>query len=171
MTEETREKSRRREIIEYIALIVTAIMVTQGIQFGAKIILHVDTPFVVVASGSMEPTLNVGDLLIVKGTDPNELHVGEIVIFKPPEPYWRGIPWVHRIIDIEANGDDIKIKTKGDANAFPDPFWLKSENIIGAITMKIPYVGLLSLTMKNWIIPITILIAVIIILILILSKE
>lgn len=151
---ETKKKRVEREILEFVLMIILAVAITQGIHYGASYILNVDTPFVVVASGSMVPTLNIGDLLIVQGVNSRNLQIGDVIVFKPPYPYWRGVPWVHRIIDKRIRANEVEYRTKGDANISPDPFWIKSSNIIGKVLYRVPYLGYVSLLLKGWTIPI-----------------
>jgi len=164
-------KKNLREILSYIILIIVAFAATEAIQIAARSILNVDTPFVVVASGSMKPTLNVGDLLIIGGINSSNLKVGDIIIFRPPNPYWNGVPWVHRIVIIQHKDGNVIIKTKGDANTYPDPFWLTGENVIGKVIGRIPYIGMLSLALKNWAIPTVIIIIILAIIIFMSMRE
>ncbi|MCS7386087.1 MAG: signal peptidase I [Candidatus Methanomethylicota archaeon] len=166
------ERKVVKEFLNYLLMLILAFAATQGIQLGAKYILQVETPFVVVASGSMIPTLNVGDILIVRGVNPESLQVGDIIVFKPPSPYWRGMPWVHRIIDKKVRNDGLVFfRTKGDANQAPDPFWISAENVIGKVLLRIPYIGLISLTLKGWTIPVIAIIVILAIVIALAMKE
>ena len=63
----------------------------------------------VVLSGSMEPTLSVGDLLIVKEQPGYE--VGDIVVYQSGS-----MPVVHRIVDVAED----TVTTRGDANNVDD---------------------------------------------------
>lgn len=167
-----KRKSATREILEYGAIILLAILLSRGIHIAVGIILNVSTPFLVVASGSMEPTIRIGDIIVVRGVNVEELKVGDIIVFNPPEPYYNGVPWVHRIISVQKVGGEIYIKTKGDANLYPDPFTITKSNIIGVVMFKIPYIGLISLNLIQWIIPIIIIaLAVIIVKIFLNSKQ
>jgi signal peptidase len=154
----------KRDIIGYIALIALTIIISRGIYYVAGFILNVPTPFLVVASGSMEPTLKVGDVIIIRGVNPEDLKVGDIIVFNPPQPYYNGVPWVHRIISIQKIGNEIYFKTRGDANAYPDPFTLTKSNIVGVMIGRIPYLGLISLNLWQWLIPAMVIIAIIIVL-------
>ncbi|MCR6623002.1 MAG: signal peptidase I [archaeon YNP-LCB-024-027] len=154
----------KRDIIGYIALIALAIIISRGIYYATGFILNVPTPFLVVASGSMEPTLNVGDVIIIRGVNPEDLKVGDIIVFNPPQPYYNGVPWVHRIISIQKIGNEIYFRTRGDANAYPDPFTLTKSNIVGVMIGKIPYLGLISLNLWQWLIPAIVIMAIIIVL-------
>ena len=83
----------------------------------------------VVLSGSMEPALSVGDLLIVRQQPAYE--VGDIVVYQSGTT-----PVVHRILSI----DEEMVTTKGDANnANDEPFPITA--IKGRVISAIPLVG------------------------------
>lgn len=93
-----------------------------------------------VGSGSMEPTIMIGDAIIVDKTvakDPSKLTVGDVLVFKIKDTIY-----THRIIEIkEVNGKKAMI-TKGDREGQAIDTWVvTSENIIGRVKFKIPYVG------------------------------
>ena len=83
----------------------------------------------VVLSGSMEPELSKGDLVIVKETDSFE--VKQVVVFQDGHTLV-----MHRIIEI---GDE-KIVTKGDANNSADAP-IDSSRIKGEVVFVVPGVG------------------------------
>lgn len=89
--------------------------------FGASVVL----------SGSMEPTLSVGDLLIVVPTD--ELAVGDVVVYTSS-----GAAIVHRIIELDTEGGTVV--TRGDANnASDDPIPITA--VKGKVVCVIPVLG------------------------------
>jgi signal peptidase I len=75
-----RSSSRRRSLVELVVILAIAIGLALGIQ--AVIVKPYRIP-----SGSMEPTLAIGQRVLVNriGTDFNGPHVGEITVFHPPE--------------------------------------------------------------------------------------
>jgi signal peptidase I len=75
-----RQSSRRRSVIELVVILAIAIGLAVGIQ--AAIVKPYKIP-----SGSMEPTLAIGQRVLVNriGTDFSNPHVGEIAVFHPPE--------------------------------------------------------------------------------------
>lgn len=88
--------------------------------------------FYEIATGSMEPTLNVKDFIIVKESD--KYSVGDIITYKEDNSYI-----THRIIKI--NGDTLV--TKGDANNSEDKIISKSE-VIGKVVKIIPKGGVIK---------------------------
>lgn len=91
----------------------------------------------VVLSGSMEPELSVGDLLIVSRADVYD--VNDVVVFQDGRT---GV--VHRIISIE--GEDVI--TRGDANNTDDAP-IKYGQIKGKVILAIPAVGYLVNIIKT----------------------
>ena len=91
----------------------------------------------VVLSGSMEPAVSVGDLLII--SEWNNYQVGDIVVYQSGR-----IAVTHRIVSI--SGDEVI--TRGDANnAEDEPISL--ERIKGKVVMIIPCVGYLVRIIKT----------------------
>ena len=83
----------------------------------------------VVLSGSMEPEISVGDLLII--TEAQSYQVGDVVVFQDGRS-----SVTHRIVSISED----KVVTRGDANNTEDaPITL--EQIKGKVTMVIPLIG------------------------------
>jgi len=91
--------------------------------------------FYVVVSGSMEPLISPGDLLVVKKAAPAGLKQGDIITFVDPANPERVVS--HRIK--EAVGDSFI--TRGDANNADDPEPVPAKNILGKVEYVVPYAG------------------------------
>ena len=91
---------------------------------------------VVITSGSMFPTIGVGDVLVVAPHDGLDLESGQIVIFEDPV---RPGTITHRIVEVYADGS---YQTKGDANVKPDSTPLQPDQVVGEARFLIPFVGL-----------------------------
>ncbi len=151
------KKKLTKDILTLAVLILSIILV----YFGLRFFLATTTPLVVVASGSMSPALEVGDLIIVKGVQPEEIKIGDIIVFDPPR---EGIGrTVHRVKHIESTNGNFTFKTKGDANDIEDQYTVYPENIHGRLSYRIPYIGYLAL---NPLIPVIIVTVIIVIIIL-----
>lgn len=112
-------------------------------------------PLLVVKSGSMEPVLVRGDIIIMERIDPEMVRVGpvdgDVIIFYKPGTKTL---IVHRAVGRVENG----FITKGDANPGIDYFSpIPPENVVGRWTgIKIPYwtgLGYLSLFLRGEIYP------------------
>ena len=109
------------------------------------------TPLLTVKSGSMVPTLNVGDVILMEPVDPKDIKVGDVIIFYKPGSDQL---IVHRVVKKTNSG----LYTKGDANVAVD-WWvpLPYEYVVGRWTgFKIPNwlgLGYLSLFFSGEIYP------------------
>lgn len=110
------------------------------------------TPYwiAIIGSGSMSPTIKVGDAIIIDKTikdNPDTLKVGDILVFKINDSMY-----THRIVEIEKENSSFYIKTKGDREGQVIDNWvLKKENIIGIVKTKIPYIGYPTVLLNRFI--------------------
>lgn len=88
-----------------------------------------------IASGSMNPNINVGDIVIVdqKYTDINE---DDVIAYKKDN-----LIIVHRIVKKVKYRDSYLYYTKGDANSKMDDFVIEADMIVGKVNYRIPYIG------------------------------
>ena len=130
--------------VKDIIIVVAGVAI---VWLGLRLAFDTDNPFYVVSSGSMEPVLQVNDVLIVRdGGSFDDLRVGDIIVFNKPVGGDRVI--VHRIVEIipRDDGDSI-IRTKGDANPSSIPgtdFPITSEDYIGKVIYVLPGIGLIT---------------------------
>jgi signal peptidase len=99
----------------------------------------------IIASGSMRPTLEVGDIAVTVQTRPENIKVGDII------QYWRQgetAPIIHRVIQIERAGGITYIVTKGDANNAPDEPITVTQTV-GKVVLIIPKIGWISIALKT----------------------
>jgi len=139
---------RRNSIARVLILVGLVCLVTYGGMAVARIVMNTESPVMVVPSTSMVPTLNVGDIVIVKGVDPNTITVGTVIIFRSPGGT---IDIIHRVVGIVKEGGTLYFQTKGDHNAAPDPWspGVPEQNVKGVLVGKIPYVGYITLTLQG----------------------
>jgi signal peptidase len=128
------------EYVKSALLLAVILVIIVALWFGLKAYLRTEYPMLAVASGSMVPTLNVGDLIIVQGglnvSDINAAQgTGDIIVFH--KPYNPNELIVHRAVEEEANG----LITKGDHNPTIDPWTVYDSDLVGKVVWVIPYVG------------------------------
>ena len=92
-------------------------------------------PFIVL-SGSMETSINVGDLVIVRETNVNEIKENDIIAFKNED-----IVITHRVKKILTSNGNVSFKTKGDNNNTEDDFIVNADEVEGIYVTKIPELG------------------------------
>ena len=135
---------------------IAAVLVFGG--FAIRAALQVSNPVYVVPTISMVPTLNVGDLVVIRSGVQSfsfsDLKVGDIIVFHTNDGGGRTI--VHRIVQIYKNvqtGDRL-VKTKGDNNPqsyenFDYP--IRQQDYYGKVIYIIPKIGLLLLPPYNYV--------------------
>ena len=127
------------------------------------LVCNTESPMVVVLSGSMEPSMYRGDILIL--VKKPELNIGDVVVYQIEN---EKIPIVHRISSIqemevedknEPNNKRIATRylTKGDNNPVDDrglypkkTNYLDEKNIVGHVYGNIPYSGYLTLLLNDY---------------------
>jgi len=98
----------------------------------------------IVASGSMRPTMDVGDIAIVLSADPSKIQVGDVI------QYWHeGEMTLHRVIAIISQGGARLFQTKGDDNPAPDPELVLPAQIRGKLILTIPKLGWIQIYLKT----------------------
>ena len=101
-------------------------------------------PFMPIFGTSMEPTLRSGALLMIEPIKPEDVKVGDIIIYNVPSmvrSYYNYPPTVsHRVIQVNTV-PSLGFRTKGD-NTGEDPFTVRPEDIRGTVGKQIPYLGL-----------------------------
>ncbi len=138
---------RKNEVAKTTLLIVLLILISYGSWSALKLALHTEYPVLVVVSGSMVPTLERGDLIVVRGVDPREITVGTIIVFHSPRDYETLI--VHRVYALEQEGDEIYFRSKGDYNPRPDDWMIPANYVVGIFIARIPYVGIIVMKLRE----------------------
>lgn len=90
---------------------------------------------IAIASGSMEPKISKGDVVIVD-KNYNEINVGDVLAYKND-----GKVIVHRIYRVVKNNDEYFVYTKGDANNDYDKYKVTEDMFVGIVKIKIPLIG------------------------------
>lgn len=161
---------RLRDLIFTVALLAIISM-----PLWVKPLLGIPSLFAVVEGRSMEPILHTGDLVLILPRKPENIHVGDVVVYKKNVGYV-----IHRVVYIYKHGDRYCYVTWGDnreTNRFPDfgdpsqcgtvafadPYtgkWVTASGIpysrvVGVVisidghVFKIPYIGSLTLALKR----------------------
>jgi len=152
-----RLKHKQRKLLIDFSMMIAVIAGIFLTYLGLRFFLATDSPIIVIASGSMSPALEVGDLAMVQGVPSDTIKVGDVIVFDSPED----VRTIHRVTQTQIlqNGT-ILFKTKGDANPSEEPYWTSEQDVHGRVIFRIPYIGWLALIPA---IPITIMVILLII--------
>ncbi len=138
----TLQWDQRSEMTKTLFVIAIIVGVTLGGYGIFTVAMGTSNPLVVVESESMLPTLEVGHLLVLQARGPDQIQVGDIIVFNA---VYHDKPIVHRIIEIQNVTGELRYITKGDNNDLTDPMYRNHEDIIGVVVYAIPYVGHVTL--------------------------
>lgn len=123
-------------ILLNVLLVLVSIIIIIGIYYIVQIKVLKNSyanlfgyTFFEVATGSMSPTINVGDVVIVNLT--KEVSENDIIVYKEGENFI-----THRLIKKEEG----KIITKGDSNNSEDKA-IEKADILGKVVKIIPQIG------------------------------
>ena len=90
----------------------------------------------VILSGSMEPRIHVGDVIVTREVPTATLVKGQVLTVKDPDH--PGITRTHRMVRRDADG---RIVTRGDANRRADSSHVSDDAVLGMGVIRVPYVG------------------------------
>ena len=125
-----------------VAILVGILVILAGptiFMLAMQTSLNTPYPILTVRSGSMVPTINVGDLIVVQGIPSAEVQVTDIIVFHQP-----GSPStliVHRVIGIQIEEGEIFFSTKGDHNFVADPWQIPGSSLVGKVIANYANIG------------------------------
>jgi signal peptidase len=127
---------RLLDIVGYLALAFCLALLGSLLTVAATNLLGYDS--YVIYSGSMEPTVKVGSLLLTRPADVEDLRVGDVITYRSPGNH---TTLTHRIVSIRQQDGQWVFKTKGDASLDPDPGEVILRGQVSRMAFDIPYLG------------------------------
>lgn len=103
------------------------------------------TPLVI-TTGSMQPSINQGDIVLSANPEDGGTGLEEGAVITFADPVRPGERLTHRIDKVNENGT---YQTRGDANAVNDSYEVKPVDIIGVGRLLVPAVGLPRVWVEN----------------------
>jgi len=141
----------RKEYVQTAIMVIIMVVSVVAFWYGLKFAFRTEHPLLAVASGSMEPVLYRGDLILVQGVHnackicaaPKDADPpGDIIIFRRSGS---GDLIVHRAVNKTNRDGSWYFITQGDANSIPDPP-ISASDIVGKWTgAKAPLLGHIAL--------------------------
>jgi len=141
----------RKDYVQTAIMVAIMVLSVVAFWYGLRFAFRTEHPLLAVASGSMEPVLYEGDLILIQGVQ-NACRIyaaskdadppGDIIVFHDA----RGKLIVHRAIEKKIGPDgSFYFTTQGDANSSPDPP-VRESDIVGKYTgAKAPLLGHIAL--------------------------
>lgn len=151
MMERARRVLKWKQRPEWFKTTLLLVMVA-GATFGGygvfMLAMGTTSPLVVVTSESMEPILYRGDLLVVQARAPDQIRLGDIIVYRDTE-FHPETSIVHRVVEIVNVNGTYFYYTKGDANPVRDDGYRTYDEVVGAMVLTIPWIGNVSLFLRT----------------------
>ena len=143
--QKNKQKQKLNKIVKIITYPIAIVILLLVLYMGyIKCIKHEKDVSIfgfrqyVVATGSMEPKYNVGDLIIVKEIPEEEIKIGDIINYISEN----GIDTItHRVVNIIEKDGKTYYETKGDNNNSEDPELVNFQQVRGKLVFKISKLG------------------------------
>jgi signal peptidase I len=124
---------------------VAAVSVALGAVLGAFAVVVAPSVFggrsLTVMSGSMEPALGVGDVVVNSRVSPADVRVGDIVTFSDPEGTGKLI--THRVRQLRIVDGTAHVVTKGDNTNAVERWDVPAAGSLGRVEYRVPLLGFL----------------------------
>lgn len=150
----------RSNLVRALTTVLILIVGTGVVWVGLTVAMGTSNPLAVVYSGSMEPALQVGDIIIIHdGKTFHSVTVGTIIVFEQPK---YGI-LVHRVAAIVNDDEGLGFITKGDHNSRVDSWVVREGDYIGSVVFVVPKIGYIAKLIQpplNYVLIVIILLAV-----------
>ena len=120
----------------------------------------------IVTTDSMQPSINAGDIVIVKNGKKDKIGQGDVITFNQNDEVI-----THRVIKNITEENNVEYITKGDNNNTEDTFKVKYDDVIGKMVITIPYLGKIISILHNKIIILILLLVILIIIFIKIEKN
>jgi len=137
-------KSRICGLLNIVSMLLLCLLMLAG--FSVHLLPHLGWRVDGLRSGSMEPQLMAGDLVVTRPVEPEAVNVGGIITF-----HYRGSAESlvsHRVIGVQGNSP-LSFRTKGDASETTDPFITPARDLVGLVSFHFPLLGYAVLFLKT----------------------
>ena len=140
MTDTNNKKIKRYRVLSVIgltfagllfALAIFVFTVTALAKKENKIPVFFGYSFSIVMTPSMEPDITVGELLIVKTFDMEDVKEGDVVVFTGLSGSVAGERIVHKVVEKGTDEEGLYLITQGVNNPVPDADKVRQSNFVG----------------------------------------
>lgn len=129
---------RLRRVIAFVGQVALTLGAIGGMAVAGVTVTAARTGMqpLVVRSGSMEPTIGTGSMILVKRIDASAIKVGDILAVERPDH----TRVTHRVVGVEHRGATAELTMKGDANEDADPVPVTVDHAY-QLVWQVPVVG------------------------------
>lgn len=153
-------KASVSKLARYVFFVSTILLL---VVLAFSLVPGVHLPVAVIASGSMSPTLEGGDVVAWTPMGIEDVSVGDVVVFKSYVG-WSGERLIaHRVTEVVADDSGVlMLGTRGDASEWDDQNrpglsepYIRSDHLLGRVVdvggspLKVPLVGYMGVWLNN----------------------
>lgn len=120
-------------------LLIAAVVGMSVAVLGGLVLVLLGFRPLVVRSGSMVPTYQVGDVVMVEQIHADGLRPGDVVSLEYYPDF--GESMTHRVRSARRVGDRIEVETRGDANERSEVWSVAAGTSVGRVVARIPAIG------------------------------
>ncbi len=143
--QKNKQKEKRHKVQRIIAFPIIIVILTLVFYIGYLKVIKKENDINIlgfrqymVATGSMEPKYNVGDMIIIRETPEEKIKIGDIINYISEN----GTDTItHRVVDIIEKDGQTYYKTKGDNNNSEDSELVNYSQVKGTLVFKIGKLG------------------------------
>jgi len=155
--EELRNKREKKSVLKKIWNVIYFLLVIATLMLLVVVVLQRVSNNTIsiggfrifnIVSESMIPKYQIGDVLLSKNVDINEIKIGDDVVYIGEEADFKDRIVTHQVIDIEKYDEGIIFHTKGIANDVEDPV-IRGHQIYGVIVGRVPIISNISKMISN----------------------
>ena len=95
----------------------------------------------IIRGRSMSPSIPLGAVVFVREVAPEAIRAGDVVTIRAGN----GMVFTHRVLEVIDPQDDLRFRTKGDANDSEDQNLTPSDGLVGRVESHVPVVGFLTM--------------------------
>lgn len=125
-----------RRVANVVAVLLLVAVVVPFVIVGVPQLIGGDHSFVVM-SGSMQPSIAPGDVVIVSSVPPSDIAEGDVITFADGHQLT-----THEVVDVDTGDDGAPLfHTKGTANEEVDRRPVPASAVVGRVGLVIPWIG------------------------------
>jgi len=140
---------RRSTLLRWIATVLASAVLTVALTLLGGLLLSTTAGYrgYTVMSGSMEPVIATGDLVVNQPIGTLDARVGDVVTFLDPGGSGRLI--THRVQSIEVTPELVDVVTKGDANTAVERWSIVRDGRLGRVVLDVPRIGFAMAVLRS----------------------
>jgi signal peptidase len=131
------DRPRLRTLVFRFQMVLVGVVSIVAASILALVLLGLRP--LVISSGSMRPTLEIGDVVVTSWVRADRVHDGNIVSFDDPGQH--GLFITHRVRNIAPAGSSLRFETRGDANSISEIWTVPRQTLLKRTEWKVPLVG------------------------------